>query len=178
MKQKYVLQGPHLWTRDVARPLRAEIEGYLQRLEPGDVLVVDASAVEVFDYSFAAELFGKTILALPHDHPGRFFAVEHLTEYARENLVTTLDRLELAMIELRAGQPQLLGKTHSVDVETFAIIAASDQPLAAAELRDKLGLTVNAVNERLTKLANLGLIRRERGRSPAGRELFLYRTLS
>jgi hypothetical protein len=103
---------------------------------------------------------------------------ENLTPYARENLETTLVRLDLAMIERVAGRPRLIGKTHLADEETLDAIAATDEPVTAAYLRDRLGVTINAANERLAKLVGLGVVRRERGKSPAGREQFCYRTLS
>jgi hypothetical protein len=48
----------------------------LEELHAGDVMVIDAQGVEVFDYSFANELFGKTLLSLAAEHPGRFLVVE------------------------------------------------------------------------------------------------------
>lgn len=178
MEERFPLRGPHLWTREAARPLREEVARRLERLAPGDVLVVDAAAVEVFDFSFAAELFGRTVLVLPGAYPGRFFAVEHLTPYARENLETMLERMDLAMVELVEGHPHLLGKVHPADEETLNAMVSMREPITAAQLRERLGVTINAANERLSKLVSMGLVRRERSKSPAGREQFLYRTLS
>jgi hypothetical protein len=62
-------------------------------------MVIDVRSVEVFDYSFANELFAKTLLSLSVEYPGRFLVVEHLTFYTRENLEKTLESVGLTIIE-------------------------------------------------------------------------------
>src|SRR5438034_7905440 len=121
MEQRFPLgkYGKHLWTRDNAREIRVALSEQLEALGVGDVLVIDAQNVEVFDYSFANELFGKTILGLPREHPGRFVIVEHLTDYTRENLTKALEGMGLAMIERRDAGLRLIGKVHPADEKTF-----------------------------------------------------------
>jgi CheY-like chemotaxis protein len=67
-------------------------------MQVGDVLAIDASGVEVFDFSFAAELFGKTVATLGAEYPGRFLIVEGLTDCTRENLNQALEGSNLLMI--------------------------------------------------------------------------------
>ncbi len=168
----------HLWTRQLGAETRRELEGDLARLQPGDVLVLDLSGVEVFDYSFAAELFGKLLLALPREHPGRFVLFECLTEYTRENLEKALETLGVAAIERNDGEVNLLGKVHPADRDTFRAVVDADEALTAAELTDRLNVSVTAMNERLSKLSALGVLRREPSVSPKGREQFRYRALA
>jgi len=166
--------GKHLWTRERAREIRARVVGLLENLQEGDALFIDAKGVEVFDYSFANELFGKTILSLATDYPGRFFVTDNLTTYTHENLAKALESLSLAMIERRGKKVQLIGKVHPADSATFTAIAEAQVPVTAGELKDKLGTSLTAMNERLAKLINLGVIRRERAVSAAGREQYQY----
>ena len=168
---------PRLWTRAKAVPIRERAERMLSVLLPGSRLVIDAAAVEIFDLSFAAELFGKTVLRLAHDYPGRFLVVENIKNDARENLEAALKQLDLAMIETVDGHPRLIGKYHPTDEETIEAIFTAGVPVTASDLRNLLDLTINAANERLNKLVQLGVVRRERGKSPAGREQFLYSVL-
>jgi len=179
MEQRFELgkPDPRLWTRPKAVPIRERVEQTLSTLPSGGTLIIDAAAVEIFDLSFAAELFGKTVLRLAHDYPGRFFVVEHLNVHARENLEAALKQLDLAMIERNDGHPRLIGKYHPTDEETLEAIFSAGVPVTAADLRDRLDLTINAANERLSKLVQFGVVRRERGKSPAGREQFLYSVL-
>jgi predicted transcriptional regulator len=167
--------GKHLWTRERAKEVRSDLTAVLDKTGPGDVVVVDAEGVEVFDFSFANELFGRTLLSLPHEYAGRFLIVEHLTKYAGENLSTALESMGLVMIERRSNRKyQLLGKVHSVDESTFVAIVGKKGPVTANELKAELGINLTAVNERLSKLTNLGLVRREKGTSAAGREQYEY----
>lgn len=171
--------GKQLWTRERAKEIRPDLTTLLDKASVGDVIVVDGEGVEVFDFSFANELFGKTLLSLPREYPGRFLIVEHLTKYAGENLSKALESMGLVMIERHgSGRHRLLGKVRGVDETTFAAIARKRGPVTASELKDQLGINLTAVNERLTKLTNLGLVRREKGTSPAGREQYEYRALA
>jgi predicted transcriptional regulator len=169
--------GERLWTRDLARAIRARVRERLEALRPGDVLVLDAQGVEVFDFSFADELFGTTLVSLAHDHPGRFVLVEGLSTYTRENLAKALETLGLMMVERRQGTLQLIGKVHPTDQETFAALVQARGPVTAAALARQLGVRLNAMNERLAKLTAGGVLRRERRRSPAGRAHYEYHLL-
>ena len=169
--------GKQLWTREKAREVRRALTPLLEKLGAGDVLVIDTKAVEVFDYSFANEFFGKIVLLLPNEYPGRFVVVENLSKYTRENLHKAFEGMGLTMIERQRGILGLIGKVHPADEQTFEAIARSKTPVTAVELKDKLKVNLNAMNERLAKLVSLALVRRERGTSPAGREQYEYRVL-
>jgi len=166
--------GIRLWTRERAREIRERLVADLDQLEEGDVMVVDLKGVEVFDYSFANELFGKTILGMPVDYPGRFLVVENLTKYTKENLEKALESLGLTVIERTAQSLHLIGKVHPTDQETFAALLKLREPATSSTLKDKLGIGLTAMNERLSKLAQLGVIRRESTVSEAGREQYKY----
>ncbi len=168
--------GPHLWTRETARNIRVEFDPILEGLEEGGALVIDTKGVEVFDYSFANELFGRTILSIPREYPGRFVLVENLSKYARENLTKALEGMGLAMMERKGKAIGLIGKVHPTDQQTFAAVAKAGRSLTSSELAEKLEVNLNAMNERLSKLLGLGLIRRERATSPSGREQYEYST--
>ena len=166
--------GKQLWTREVAAKIRVQVNEQLGGLKPGEALVIDAHSVEVFDYSFANELFGKTLHSLQVEYPERFIIIENLTEYTRENLSKALESLGLAAIERENSKLHLLGKLHPADQDTFKEIASAKKPLSAVELKDKLGINLTAMNERLAKLTSLSLIRRTTGVSESGRKQYLY----
>ena len=176
MEHNFPLQpyGRHLWTRENGSAIRAALEAVLDALPPGEVVVLDLEGVEVFDFSFANELFGRTLLHLPDDHPGRFVVVDHLNEYTRENLSQALASLGLLIIERKGGIYHLLGKVHPADEATFAALVRTGRPVSAAELASALGIQLTAMNERLAKLAQLAIVWRQKATSPAGREQYLY----
>lgn len=156
---------------------RKELNDLLAEIGPGEVAVVDLKGVETFDFSFANEFFGKTALSLSKEHPERFLVVENLTEYTRENLNETLEGLKTAMIERRDGELAILGKIHPAYLETFSLVAGAGDSITAGEVSEKMQINITAANERLTKLVGMGLIRREKGTSDTGRELFRYSTV-
>jgi hypothetical protein len=176
MEKKFPLAryGKRLWTRVRAREIRIDLIRELGTLKSRDCLVIDMKNIETFDYSFANELFGRTILDLPNQYPGVFLLVDNMSEYARENLENALSCIGLVIIDRSAGQPRLLGKVHPADEETFSAIIKSHGPVTATSLREQLRIGVTAINERLSKLYSLGLVRREKGASAAGREQYCY----
>lgn len=179
MEKKFTLKefGPQLWTREKARPIRSRLGDALDSLKPGDVLVIDASGVEVFDFSFAAELFGKTLSTLGAEYPGRFLIVEGLTDCTRENLTQALEGSNALMIERSGGKLKLLGKVHPADEATFRGILKAGEAVSAGTLSQKLEVNLTAMNERLSKLGSLGIVRREKSSSASGREQYVYKVM-
>jgi hypothetical protein len=174
MEKRIALEGPHLWTRELAREMRKPVMQLLEELAAGDTLVIDLAAVEVFDYSFANEFFGKTLLSVAAEYAGRFVIVENLSTYTRENLTKAMESLGLIILERKGGRLTLLGKVHQADEETFSAIRKLDHAVSAMTLSKQLGINLTAVNERLTKLGKLGLVNRQRSVSKAGREQYEY----
>lgn len=180
MMEKRIALGDHgaqLWTRDLAKKIRIEVDGALESLPDGGVLVIDATGVEVFDFSFANELFGKTLIRLSAEFPGRFVVVVGLKEYTRVNLNEALKSLGLTMIEKKGRSLQLIGKVHPTDQETFLAVTSAKRPVSASAIGEQLGVALTAMNERLAKLAKLGLVRRQPAVSAAGREQYAYTAL-
>ena len=169
--------GPALWTRDLAKSIREELNKLLAGTSIGDTVIIDAKGIEVFDYSFANELFGKSLLGVGIDYPGRFLVVEGLTAYTRENLIKALESLNLAMIERKKQKLEIIGKIHPAYQETFKVVVVNKDSISANTLKDKLKINLTAANERLARLTAMGLVRREKATSTAGREQFLYTVL-
>jgi hypothetical protein len=170
-------RGTQLWTGKRGQAVRQEALAQLATLASGDTLVIDLKNVEVFDFSFANEFFGKLLQQLPVDYPGRFLVVEHLNDDTREDLTQALESLGLVVIERVRKQVRLIGKLHPTDLHTFQAIATAQRPITAAELAEQLGTNPTAMNERLGKLAKLGVVRREKTVSSAGREQYQYTVL-
>lgn len=180
MESKFSLSkyGTQLWTRERAKVIRQDAEKVLQDLSAGGVLVLDLKGVEVFDFSFANELFCRLALNLPNDYPGRFVIVENPTGYAEENLQKALEAVGVAMVKRKGQSFSLLGKIHPADESTFSAIRKHKEQVTAATLAEKLQVNLTAMNERLSKLASMGLVRREKVVSPAGREQYVYSVLA
>jgi predicted transcriptional regulator len=179
MEKRFRLKqyGRQLWTRQTARPIRSRLGDILEAMREGDVLAIDASGVDIFDFSFASELFGKALSRLGVDYPGRFVIAEGLTESARENLNQALEASNQIMIERHGSELRLIGKVHQFDRETFTGILEAGEAVSASALGKKLDVSPTAMNERLSKLNSLGVIRREKSSSASGREQFIYKVM-
>jgi hypothetical protein len=168
----------YLWTREVGEAVRTKLFNVLKERQTGDVVVVDFTGIKAFDYSFANELFGKTLMRMPAEFPNNFLVVTNLNDYTRENLINALSSLPFVIVERKqSGELVLLGKAHPVDELTFDAICHSTSPLTANDLAKTLNVKVQAMNERLSKLVEMRVIRRSNSLSQAGREQFEYSKL-
>jgi hypothetical protein len=180
MKKKFCLfeevgRTPHLWTRTKGEEIREILFAFIRENRSGDTIVIDSTGIDVFDISFASEFFAKTLLSMPIQFPERYVVVENLTEFTRENLVSALEKTDLVLVELQNNNElELLGKYHQVDKETFLAINRHQQPITAFDLKDELGIKLQAMNERLNKLTEMRIIRRSKSVSAAGREQYVY----
>jgi len=166
--------GRKLWTRDRARTPREEVERLLESTEPGATVTIDLRGVDVFDFSFAAEFFGRLLQRLPTEHAGRFLVVEHIGPWTGPNLQATLEGLELAaIVRDEDDRYRLFGKVTETDRATFEALAARGGRSTAAELASGLHVNLTAMNERLQKLVGRGVLRREEA---PGRARFTYHT--
>jgi STAS-like domain of unknown function (DUF4325)/Winged helix-turn-helix DNA-binding len=166
--------GKKLWTRERARLPRDEVEDLLEAAAPGEVVTIDLRGVDVFDFSFAAEFFGRLLQRLPSEHPGRFLVIENVGPWTGPNLEATLTGLDLAAIARNVhGQYRLLGKVTETDRATFDALLGHGGKSTALELANGLGINLTAMNERLSKLVRTGVIRRE---DAPGRARFTYHT--
>ena len=166
--------GTKLWTREYAKEVKFHLIKLLDKLDVGKAVVLDAEGVEVWDVSFPGELIVKTVLNMARDYPGRFLIIENLSPYARENLIAALNRDGAVIIERKGRKLQLIGKVHPADQSTFDAVVEAKGPSTAAALKERLKVNLTAMNERLSKLTSLGLIRREKSVSVAGREQYEY----
>ena len=169
--------GPRLWGRDRAEMVRRLLEKQLANLDVGDTIVVGLEGVEVFDLSFASEMFGQAIRDMPFRHAGRFLLVEGLTEYTQLNLQKCLEDMELVVPSRSRRVYDLLGKHHPSDLTTYRAIHAQEGKMTAAELSGRLAIKLTAANQRLAKFLKLGLARRESALSESGREHYVYYAL-
>lgn len=167
--------GKHLWLRTPALKIKPDLLKLFEDLEVGGMVVIDVGGVEAMDQSFANEFFVTTLHSLPVEYPGRFLIFENLSEYMREQLQIALERFNLAAIERKKdGSLHLFGKFHPADEETFDAILKAGGAATASELKEQLDVNLTAMNERLTKLTKLALVRRGKATSSAGREQYQY----
>lgn len=165
--------GKRLWTREKAIDVRPRLEKLLQEAASGEIVRIDCEDVEVFDFSFAAELFVKTLSSIAVNYPGRCVVFGGLTDYTRENLNAALREAGLMAVETDGRAVRLLGKFSPSDEQTLQMLYDQKKPYSVRELANELRINVTAANERLTKLARMAVLRRESAPTGRTQQLFL-----
>lgn len=165
--------GSALWGRKMGREIRADVEEALEKLRPGEVLGIDLDNIEVMDFSFASEVFGKLISRLPTEYRDRYLVLLNVDDYVEENLDAALNSLELAALILRDSDWKIIGKFSEAHVTTLKALAKT-KTATAPQIAEALNISLTACNNRLRKLSDLVLIRKERFSSPTGGEQFQY----
>jgi len=165
--------GKLMVTRRTGRAVREVLGEALEALPQGGALFVDTRGVELMDYSFADEALGVLVSRVAGGEYGERHLV--LVEEDRdllENVEASLRQRSLAMVRVDelGGEPGLVGKVPDHLVDTlWAIYDAGS--ITNADLAKKLRLNHTACNNRATRLAKLGLIRRKvETAAPGGRQ--------
>ncbi len=163
-----------LWGHELGRRLRSEVEAQLDALSPGGVQVIQMRGVEVFDFSFASELFGRLYASLATAYPGRAVVLASASDYVKVNLDAALKSLDqLALVKQGAKGWDVIGKVADTDRETLDALASKKQA-TAPELAESLNIKLTACNQRLRKLSDAGAILRARFSSTSGGDQYLY----
>lgn len=167
-------QQVQLWGRSLGREVREAVEETLAALTPGEALLVDLRGIAVMDYSFGSEVFGRIFGRLAAEYPGRALLLTGLSEDVREDLGVTLSALDLSALNIKNTRNwDVLGKAAETDRETLATLQRLKKA-TAPQLADALGIKLTAVNGRLKKLSEAGMILRARVNAPSGGEQYVY----
>jgi hypothetical protein len=166
-----------LATRERGRRVREEIEEKLASVPPGESLLMDFSGVEGITVSFGDECIAKLILSRASgDFVDRGLVVEGANEDVRETIETVLSRRKVAVVSVGAsGKPEILGEPEWLPETLKAALRL--RSFSASELADKLGITPQAVNNRLRLLVASGAVARERVVPEGGGKEFSYKVV-
>lgn len=177
MKSYFSFQGKksQLWGNPAGREIRGEIERELDQIEPGRIFIIDLKEIEVMDFSFATELFGKLYGTLSTARPGRAVLLTGMSDFVRINLGAALEPLGLIALSYKSARTwELLGKVADTDKETLQSLYRLKEA-TAPQLADTLGIKLTTCNQRLKKLGDAGAILRTKMSAPTGGEQYLYR---
>jgi len=136
--------------------------------------MIGLKGIDVFDFSFASELFGRLYASLATAYPGRAVVLASASDYVKVNLDAALKSLDqLALVKQGAKGWSVIGKVADTDRETLEALASKKRATAPA-LAETLGIKLTACNQRLRKLADAGAILRTRFSSASGGDQYLY----
>lgn len=173
------MQRFHFWERYGLRDL---YKGYDQagadviafvRAYPGSLIVMDLSGIRFLGYSYSKATFVPAIRMATSDPEGGARVVAYADDgLDLGELVDALEKFKQALILLEspAGSPgdgRILGAMPEHLRETWAVLAGHNGA-TTAEVASLLSETLQNTNQRLKRLDEAGLIRRERVTSPSG----------
>jgi hypothetical protein len=198
IKQSLGEFGSMLAMRPQGRRVQEALDARLRALPPGGVLVIDFDGVEMMDYSFADEALGTIYSRMAaKEYPDRHLILEvredELGEALLENLEVALNRREVAALVLsRADNGQttqtatfpgrdaksspwrVVGTLPGHLVDTLKAVMDKGQ-ITVRELATMLGLdSATACNNRIARLYQLHLVRREATVVPEGGRQYSY----
>lgn len=151
-------------TREKGGLAYQRIRDSLMAAPEGQALVLEFPSAQLMDVSFADETIirlGQEILAA--DFGQRCLLLKGLSADSIKNIEAALrlQRLKLAFLHVGPGRTwQIVGPLERSLKETVDIVARRVH-LTAPELADLLGLAVNTASNRLKRLSDQHLLRRE-----------------
>jgi hypothetical protein len=151
-------------TRDKGEQAYALIKAELDATPDGEPLLLEFQPQQLMDASFADESIVRLGEALADGQLGqRTLLLKGLTDDTIHNLnaVIQLRRLKLAFLSVdTAGAWSIVGQLEPSLYETLEI-AAGRRRLTAPELSELLDMAINTASNRLKRLNDVRLIRRE-----------------
>jgi predicted transcriptional regulator len=165
--------GRVLVTREKGARARFDIERQLAAIGSGDVVALDFRGVAVVSVPFADEcvagLLSGRLTGYYEEHP---VVAINANEDVRETVALTLRARRLALLCIGPERPELLGGDRILN-ETLQA-AWELKRFSAAELGERLGLSPQAANNRLSALVNTGAVHRVRVVPTGGGKEFAY----
>lgn len=164
--------GVILDTRKAAIKVRASIEREILAGEPGAAVVLDFRSVRAVTVSFSDECFGRLLADRSTGYLGSqpMLAI-YANEDVRDTIGLTLAHRKLALLHL-GDPPELLGGDTILNqtlTEAWQL-----RKFTAGDLAGSMGLTPQAVNNRLKALVLRGALHRNLVTPPGGGKEFLY----
>jgi hypothetical protein len=164
-------------TREKGAQAYALLKARLETIAEGQALVLDFPAAQLMDASFADE----SIVRLGEEtmewqFGARGLLLMGLTDDTVHNLqaVIQLRHLKLAfLLVTMSGEWRVIGQLEASLHETLDIVARYRQ-LTAPQLTDLLGLAINTASNRLKRLYDQRLVRREYDISDKGLQYIYY----
>ncbi len=152
---------------------------FLDTQEKGSLVEIDFSSVRFVDFSSADEFLGRLASRiLSRELSDTCVLLTHCKPEISQNIDAMLRIKNQAMLSKDAsGAAKLLGRLHPQLGQTLHLVEVR-KVLTARDLADAQKIAINTSSNRLTKLANLGLVgRREEPAAGKGGKQFRYFSL-
>ncbi|WP_162788527.1 STAS-like domain-containing protein [Amycolatopsis albispora] len=166
--------GSFLATRSTAKLARESLEHEASTAPHDAEIIIDFTGVDAMTISFADEFLGKFYVAVATgDVAVSAVLLRGLNEETLETMQICLDRRELMAATVDGDEIHLIAAPEHLD-ETYRHAVALRR-FRAGELSERLGVTLQNVNNRLKRLVSSGTLKREKSiPSNRGGKEFVY----
>lgn len=162
-------------TRGKGLEVRQSIEQAMREVPAGESLVVDFSGIEDITFSFADECIAKVMVSKgAGDYPDRGIVLSGMTDEIRETLNVVLARRDLAMVAMDRGVSILGADSFLTETLKLALDLGS---FTASDIGERLGLSVQAANNRLKHLTATGAVVRHLAVPDGGGREYQYKAI-
>jgi hypothetical protein len=185
--------GKFLAMRPNGLQVQQSLDAELRRLPPGSVLVLDFQGVEMMDYSFADEAFGALYSRMAaREYPDRYMVLatgdDEVSQALLENIEVALQQREVAALVVpheriegngdhamrESDGWEVIGVLPEHLLDTLRAVMEKEQ-VTVRDLVEALHLdSATACNNRVAKLHQLRLVRREAAIVPEGGRQYCY----
>lgn len=187
--------GKYLAMRPSGLQVQQALDAALRELPPGSVLVLDFQGVEMMDYSFADEAFGSLYARMAaREYPDRYMVLamgdDEVSRALLENIEVALQQRDVAALVVprdaieasgqampsrrESDQWEVIGVLPEHLLDTLRAVMEKEQ-VTVRDLAEALHLdSATACNNRVAKLHQLRLVRREAAIVPEGGRQYCY----
>ncbi len=165
--------------RETGKKALAECLSFLEAQEKGGIVELDFSAIRFVDFSSVDEFLGRLAArVLSREWADTCVVLAHCRPEICENIDAMLKLKNQAMLCRDAKKSKLLGRLHA-QLETTLRFVEERRIVTARDLADAQKIAINTSSNRLTKLANMGLVaRREEPAAGQGGKQYRYFSLA
>ncbi len=170
-----------LWGRDKGKRIREQITEYFYstnfNAKNEDILLIDFSAIDMVDFTFASELVCVLIARLAGEMKGKHVAICGMNPLVEENVQVALEKAkQIALVLDNEEDWHLAGKYGEQIREAFETLVRQ-KSIDTPALAERLGTNIHSINNRLKVLLSFGLLKRTEKIAPSGGIQYIYHSI-
>lgn len=170
--------GQRVGTREEGKSAQVEIEAVINKMPYGETLTLDFEGIDLLAYSFADQAIAITLHRLVSNEYGdKYIFIKCSKADILESLEVALEKRGITALGLDdTGRWFCLGLKKDNIIETLKVVNDKKE-ISTTDLAKALNLSVTNCNNRVSELAKMKLIRREKVNNPEGGILYINKSL-
>ena len=166
-----------IWGHETGKKFREFIlEEWKKRDD--ELLIIDLKGIEIIDFSASSDLICIPISRLSSELLNKHIIIQNAEDEVRENINVALERQEICCINLKEDKTyEILGKCSDGLKNIIYQLYTNKRAFDSRQLADLLDTTVQVINNRITILYKLGMVKRRIEDAPTGGKQYIYESI-